>query len=216
MFNKRIVALVLTLAMLCSCFVFAADAPMLPKDSVSVVETAPVLTQEEINKNATGFIDIAPDAKYANDVKKLVEYGIIAGYPDGTFKPEGEVTRAEMCKMINLTLGYIDFDGAAGFPDVASTNWYYAYALAAQKVGYVEGYEDGTFRGSNNITRQEVCAILNRLLKPMNLGLPVAGQDPTLNLSFRISSCLLKQTTLSELRKISSVMNLLLFFPTWQ
>lgn len=181
---KRIMALVLTLAMLCSCFVFAADAPK-PDTSVPAVVTSPLIapkpTQEELNKAATGFTDILPDAPYAEAVKKLVDFGIINGYEDGTFKPEGEVTRAEMCKMINLTLGYTDFEGVEAFPDVAPTNWYYTYALAAKKAGYVEGYEDNTFRGSNNITRQEVCAILNRLLKPMDLPIPVTITDPVAN-----------------------------------
>ena len=182
MFYKRIIAAVLTLVMLCSSFVFAAGEGLLTSSN-SVADTVQEqpLTQQEINKAATGFTDISADAPYAAAVKKLVDFGIINGYEDGTFKPEGEVTRAEMCKMINLTLGYTDFDGTKGFTDVTPLNWYFAYALAAQKQGYVEGYEDGSFRGSNNITRQEVCAILNRLLKPMNLGIPVVINDPVSN-----------------------------------
>lgn len=161
MIFKRIMSVVLIMVMLCSFTAFADEAANV----------------EQANKAATGFTDIAPDAPYAAAVKKLVDFGIISGYPDGSFKPYGEVTRAEMCKMINLTLGYTDASGAAGFPDVTSDKWYYQYALAAQKVGYVKGYEDNSFRGSNNITRQEVCAILDRLLKPMNLGIPVVITD---------------------------------------
>ena len=165
MMFKRIMSVVLILVTLCS---FTAFADGVANASLSV---------EQTNKQATGFTDISPDAPYAEAVKKLVDFGIISGYPDGSFKPFGEVTRAEMCKMINLTLGYTDASGAAGFPDVTSDKWYYQYALAAQKEGYVKGYEDNTFRGSNNITRQEVCAILDRLLKPMNLGIPVVITD---------------------------------------
>jgi len=173
------------MAMLCSVVVLAdtqsSDGLLISPNPVTQGTPQTQPTQEEINKAATGFTDVAPDAPYVAAIKKLVEYGIIAGYPDGTFKPEGEVTRAEMCKMINLALGYTDIEGAAGFPDVSYSRWYYTYALAAQKQGYVEGYEDGTFRGSNNITRQEVCAILNRLLKPMNLGIPVVISDTVSN-----------------------------------
>ena len=181
MFFKRFLAFVLVLTMLCANFAFAQDSGLLisPAPAAGQAELSP--TQEELNKQATGFYDITADAPYAAAVKKLVEYGIIAGYPDGTFKPEGEVTRAEMTKMINLTLGFVEFEGAAGFPDVTTSNWYYTYALAAQKQGYVKGYEDMTFRGSNNITRQEMCAILDRLLKPMNLGFPVTITDAVSN-----------------------------------
>lgn len=182
MFFRRFVSVVLTLVMLCSAVAFAeGETANLISPNPAADGTTPVPTQEEINKAATGFTDIAADAPYAAAVKKLVDNGIISGYPDGSFRPMGEVTRAEMCKMINLTLGYTDSEGAAGFPDVAETNWYYAFALAAQKQGYVKGYEDGTFRGSNNITRQEMCAILDRLLKPMNLGIPVRITDPVAN-----------------------------------
>ncbi len=175
-------AVVLTMVMLCSSMAFAeGEMGLLISSGPVAAENAPQLTQEEINKNASGFFDIAPDAPYLAAVKKLVDFGIIAGYPDGTFKPEGEVTRAEMCKMINLTLGFTDFGDVPGFRDVTVNNWYFTYALAAQKQGYVEGYEDKTFRGGNNITRQEVCAILNRLLKPMDLGIPVTINDAVSN-----------------------------------
>ena len=183
MFFKRIISCVLILAMFCSMLAYAEGATdvLVSQNTAATEQVSTQLTQAEINKAATGFTDIAADAAYTAAVKKLVDFGIISGYPDGTFRPEGEVTRAEMCKMINLTLGYTDFEGAVGFTDVTSSNWYYAFALAAQKQGYVEGYEDGSFRGSNNITRQEVCAILNRLLKPMNLGIPVVINDAVSN-----------------------------------
>lgn len=172
--------------MLFSCVSFALGENENSESATDVVaaadaeNTAP-LTQEQINKNATGFTDVSADDSYAEAVKKLLEYGIVEGYEDGTFRPYGDVTRAEMCKMINLTRSYTDFEGAAGFTDVTSKNWYYVYALVAQKTGYVEGYEDGSFRASNNITRQEVCAILNRILKPMNLGIPVTISDKVAN-----------------------------------
>ncbi len=123
------------------------------------------------------FSDVPETAPYYEAVKKLVENGVLKGYEDGTFRPENGVTRAEMCKMINLTLGIVDITDAKGFSDVAENNWFYLYALAAQKNGYVVGYEDGTFRGSNLITREEVCTILNRILKPMDLGIPVNITD---------------------------------------
>ncbi len=168
-------SLVLCLLMLCSCIVGAAGDVIPDGGLVNDAEQ----TQEQTQ--APMFSDVPVDASYAAGVKKLVEYGIISGYPDGTFKPYGEVTRAEMCKMINLALGYTDITETTGFTDVTTSNWYYAFALAAQKAGYIQGYEDGSFGGGRNITRQEVCAILVRLLKPMNLGIPVTINDNVSN-----------------------------------
>ncbi len=135
-------------------------------------------TQQTGEETTTiSFPDVPEDSSYAEAVAKLVESGVLNGYEDGTFRPENGVTRAELCKMINLTFGYTDTLDAAGFPDVYETDWFMPYALAAQKAGYVEGYEDGSFRGANNITRQEVCAIVNRILKPWDLGIEVNITD---------------------------------------
>lgn len=123
------------------------------------------------------FSDVAEDAPYAKQVQKLVENGVLSGYEDGTFRPEGGVTRAEMCKMITLSFGLTDIEGAPGFADMTEKDWFYPYALAAQKAGIVNGFEDGTFRGYEKITREQVCAILVRVLKPFDLPFAVTLND---------------------------------------
>lgn len=149
-----------------------ADEPLTEgENSVSSEEAQPE------NENKSYFTDVPADSQYAEAITKMVESGIIDGYGDNTFRPENGVTRAEMCKMINLTFNYVKYDKAAGFPDISAEQWHAPYVLAAQQEGYVEGYEDGTFRPDNNITRQEVCVIINRIVKPMNLGLNVTIND---------------------------------------
>ena len=123
------------------------------------------------------FSDVSEEASYKDAIYKLVANGVLNGYPDGTFKPDGNLTRAEMCKMINLTFGYTDTEGAAGFPDLVEGEWYVPYVLAAQKAGYVQGYDTGMFMPQNNITREEVCAILYRIIKPYDLEIPVVIND---------------------------------------
>ncbi len=115
------------------------------------------------------YTDVPADAPYAASVYKLSQYGVLNGYEDGSFRPEGEVTRAEMAKMVGLTFGITDYVGAAGFSDVKAEDWFYPYVLAAQKADIVNGYGDGTYAPMNNITRQEVCAIVYRLAKPYDL-----------------------------------------------
>lgn len=123
------------------------------------------------------FSDVAQDAPYAAQVQKLVENGVLSGYEDGTFRPEGPVTRAEMCKMVTLSFGLTDIEGAQGFADISEKDWFFPYALAAQKAGIVDGFEDGTFRGYEKITREQVCAILVRVLKPFDLPIEVTVND---------------------------------------
>lgn len=129
------------------------------------------------NNTTVTFPDVPEDAAYAQDVYKLVESGVINGYTDGTFRPSGSVTRAEMAKMIGLTFGYTDTTDAKGFPDVSESAWYAPYALAAQKAGFVEGYEDGTFRPNALITREQVCAILCRITNAYDLPFEVEITD---------------------------------------
>ncbi|MBO5384154.1 MAG: S-layer homology domain-containing protein, partial [Ruminococcus sp.] len=176
---KRIMALILSCLMLFSS-VYAQEAEISLGTVFSETQTLPEETEDstqgpeqiqgaEVTEKNGYFSDVAADSEYAQAVDKMVKSGIIDGYGDNTFRPENGVTRAEMCKMINLTFNYTEYDAAEGFFDVTEDKWYAPYVLAAQQIGYVEGYEDGSFRGENNITRQEVCMIINRIINPMDL-----------------------------------------------
>lgn len=101
--------------------------------------------------------------------KKYIEYGVekgyINGYTDGTFKPDGTVTRAEFSKMINNAVKLSSRKDST-FSDVSRLDWYYADVQKALYAGYVSGYSDGTFRPKNLISRQEAAVILYRISIP--------------------------------------------------
>lgn len=103
--------------------------------------------------------------------KKYIEYGVdkgyINGYTDGTFKPDGTVTRAEFSKMINNAVK-ISSKKDSAFSDVSRFDWYYGEVQKAVYAGYVSGYSDGTFRPKNLISRQEAAVILYRISVPSN------------------------------------------------
>lgn len=103
--------------------------------------------------------------------KKYIEYGVdkgyINGYTDGTFKPDGTVTRAEFSKMINNAVK-ISSRKDSTFSDVSRFDWYYGEVQKAVYAGYVSGYSDGTFRPKNLISRQEAAVILYRISVPTN------------------------------------------------
>lgn len=63
------------------------------------------------------------------------------------------------------------------FPDTPANEWYVPYVLAARKAGYVQGDDTGSFRPNDNISREEVCAILCRIIKPYDLPLAVTVSD---------------------------------------
>lgn len=95
----------------------------------------------------------------------LAEKFILNGYLDGTFKPENNITRAEFAKIIVSATGSIDPYALATFNDVNNGDWYYSYVSTAYSMGYITGYPDGSFRPNDNITRADICTIVNRVLK---------------------------------------------------
>ncbi len=116
-----------------------------------------------LSLQAFAFSDVDVSTKLGQDVDYLVSKGIIGGYEDGTFRPQGQITRAELCKLINLIFDYKKM-AETSFPDVTANIWFYNYAVVAKEAGYIGGYEDGTFRGNNNVTREQFCAIITRTM----------------------------------------------------
>ena len=101
----------------------------------------------------TSFSDIE-DSKVAQAVDKLVGFGIITGYEDGTFKPDNQITRAEFAAIVTRMKGVADNFGAdavTGFSDLdndASRAWARPYVKAAVDLKIINGFEDGTFTGT--------------------------------------------------------------------
>lgn len=88
----------------------------------------------------------------------------ISGYSDGSFKPDLPITRAETARlMVNvLDLKYISED--SDLTDISDRNWFYDDVVLMQSKSILTGYEDGTFRPDNNITRAEFCVVVSRAL----------------------------------------------------
>lgn len=109
------------------------------------------------------FSDLPAAVETADSILNLYYQGIINGYGDGTFKPQGEVTRAEFAKMILLGAGYDTLAGAAvGFPDVAPTHWAKGYIRTLADKEILRGRPDGRFDPEGKVTLGEVLAVLNR------------------------------------------------------
>ena len=109
------------------------------------------------------FSDIDPDDWFYNNVMDAANNGYVTGYPDGTFQPKKATTRAEFASMIANAMGYESepSDSDTMFPDVANDFWAKAAINFCAQNGIIEGYDDGTFKPNQTITRQEAAAILN-------------------------------------------------------
>lgn len=107
----------------------------------------------------------------ADAVTELVAKGVISGYEDNTFRPNGNVTRAEFAAMAVRALG-ITSAGSASFEDVSSDSWYYTYIEAMASNSLVSGY-NGYFNPGNAITRQDAAVILSNIIS--HFGATVEG-----------------------------------------
>ncbi|BBH23221.1 hypothetical protein Back11_45660 [Paenibacillus baekrokdamisoli] len=93
-----------------------------------------------------------------------ISKGYISAFPDGSYKPDRSVTRAEFMTMINRSFGFVEA-ATLNFKDVDSSSWDYAEIGKALKAGYISGYTDNTIRPSQTISRQEAAQIIYKLLK---------------------------------------------------
>ena len=92
----------------------------------------------------------------------LAGKGVISGYPDGTFKPDASITRAEFVTMA-MNFANAEKGTACSFPDVPQNMWYYGAIAGATQNGWISGYPDGTFGPDRYITRAEVTSVINRM-----------------------------------------------------
>lgn len=128
-------------------------------------------------KTIPQFTDLNESHWAHEGIKKLVEAGIVQGYPDGTFKPEGNISRAELVKIVNLIYLYNQKQENTELTDIKPEDWFYEHVLIAQKAGYIVGFEDGTFRPSDDITREQLCKIIDTVNNLIELPFDKAPAD---------------------------------------
>ena len=113
--------------------------------------------------SAASFKDTnIPWAKASID--KMVELGAVQGYPDGTFQPVKQITRAEMTTIMNKVFNKYDDSATTNFLDVKTSDWFYKQVASGKTAGYVSGYPDNTFHPSKSITRAEAAVMVAKAL----------------------------------------------------
>ncbi len=146
------------------------DGLVHPLDNLTRAQAAMIfyrlLTDEALLEHQTTespYPDVPEDAWYGEAVATLSHMGVIKGFPDGTFRPGADITRAEF---VTIAVGFFSFqeDGAADqFSDIAG-HWARTYINAASVHGLIHGYPDRTFRPDGKITRAETISVVNNVL----------------------------------------------------
>ena len=148
------------------------DGMVKPQRSITRAEVATIFyrlleddVRDDYDTTRNNFSDVTSDSWYNQTVSTLASMGILKGYEDGTFRPNASITRAEFAA---IATRFFEETGATyepgTFTDVTGDEWFAGAIMDAVNLGLIGGYEDGTVRPNNNITRAEACAIVNRTL----------------------------------------------------
>ena len=123
------------------------------------------------DSSTIGFPDVPVDHPFHDEIAWLVVEGITTGFEDGTFRPTNPVTRQAAAAFLYRLAGEPPVAGVAGFSDVPVGHRFHDEIAWLVAEGITTGFEDGTFRPTNPVTRQAAAAFLYRLAG----GLPVTG-----------------------------------------
>lgn len=147
---------------------------------IFVIMTNSVLANEEVSLS-----DIS--GHWAEEsILKMVDMGVISGYPDGTFKPDNNVTRAELAKILSISFDLVDSYSLDEFEDIDETKWYYPYLQKSAR--YIPKYRlpvyypsmapylstEGKFLPDNDAVRMHVAeALVEIMLETENIDIEV-------------------------------------------
>lgn len=148
------------------------DGTVRPNGSITRAEVSAILfrllsdkTRDEYFTTESSFTDVKAGAWYNNSIATLEKAGVIVDTAKGgAFRPNEAITRAELAAMLAQFSDAKPVKGVK-FSDVSAGHWAYEAIAIAAKMGWIEGYPDGTFRPDATITRAEMMTLVNRALE---------------------------------------------------
>ncbi|MDO4563086.1 MAG: S-layer homology domain-containing protein [Clostridia bacterium] len=171
---RVILALVLALSMTMSFVAFAAE-----DEAEVTVDTV----LDDVVYEEGALTDVDTSTVLGKAIQTLVDRGIVSGYPDGTFKAENNITRAEvsviMVNFLNAQAGLVSgmLTGFADIDNDPNYEWARPYVSLAKNLGVINGFEDNTFRAAENVTYEQAVKMLVSSLgyTPLANSLTVSG-----------------------------------------
>lgn len=157
-------------------YIQGSDGLFRPEDKLSRAETAAMLARLTVDQQGQPlfqpqqsyqqqFSDVEAGQWYTPYVGFAWQNGLVNGYEDGTFRPDRPVTRAELVKLLAAYFPEAARQqGQRTFSDVPGDHWAAGPVAYAAQAGWTKGYEDGTFRPDQPVTRAEAVRMINGAL----------------------------------------------------
>lgn len=143
-------------------------------------------TPSDASSPDTAFSDVAPSAYYSDAVSWAIEHEITSGYADGTFRPDGVCTRAQIMTFLWRASGSPELGSAENpFTDLSADAYYYKAVLWAVEKGITGGTTATTFSPDRGCTRAQTMTFLYRASGSTNAGGNVTFSDVTSNDYYR-------------------------------
>jgi len=143
--------------------------PQTPAQPQPTTPTEPTVTpQTQPSQFCQNFTDILPEDTFCAAITNVNKDKILTGYPDGTFKGDNQINRAELLKLA-LSFAKIEIlqpeKNELIFSDVPAGEWYSDCIFTAKKLGIIDGYPNGTFMPSQTVNKAEAVKIILKALK---------------------------------------------------
>nr|WP_315990150.1 S-layer homology domain-containing protein [Desulforamulus aquiferis] len=119
------------------------------------------------------------------DIELMAARGIISGYNDDSFRPNANITRAELAILLSRLLG-LNEKAINTFNDVSEKDWYYESIAKAFHAGIVSGYDGGYFKPNQYVNREQMAAMISNTIE--NMGISLGQNDASMELFFDAGS----------------------------
>jgi len=143
-----------------------ADGTFRPDNKITRAELATILSRilpnVQVQASALPFTDVTGSYWAHDAIAKVYAQHVMIGDPEGTFRPEAVVTRAEMAVVI-AKIGGLPEAKATAFTDITD-HWAHPFIAKVEKSGYISGYPEQAYRPNQAITRAETVVMINFLL----------------------------------------------------
>lgn len=138
-----------------------------PERAITRAEAATLISRAmSLSGNGRAIFRDVPTSHWAFDsVSRAYRAGVVSGYPDATFDPDRAITRMEMITMMaNATHKRGYGSGSVPFADIGESYWGLPVLRQLSAEGWIQGFEDGTFRPERTATRAEFMSMIVSLL----------------------------------------------------